>query len=248
MTSKEGNYVGELLEGIDFSRARLRSPNFEGVRITDAWLRQADISGDITGLVVNGVEVAPLIEAELDRREPDRVLLRARDPRGLAEAWRRIEGRWTDTLGRADALDPSLLVVRVDYEWSLVETLRHLIMATDAWLFRMVRGESHPFHPWGLPPDPATPDEIEALGLDISAQPSYADVLAVRGLRMAAVSETIDALTTDDLGRMCTPPDTPGHPSSPHTVLKCLHVILDEEWMHGQYANRDLDVLERRGG
>ena len=29
-------------------------------------------------------------------------------------------------------------------------------------------------------------------------------------------------------------------------MLECLHVILDEEWEHNRYANRDLDVLAAR--
>jgi hypothetical protein len=29
-------------------------------------------------------------------------------------------------------------------------------------------------------------------------------------------------------------------------VLHCLHVILNEEWLHHGYANRDLDVRDSR--
>ena len=61
---------GARLDDADFSGARLHGPNFEGTRITDGWLRNADISGAIDGLRVNGVEVAPLVQAELDRRFP----------------------------------------------------------------------------------------------------------------------------------------------------------------------------------
>src|SRR5271170_7847346 len=98
MTLGQGKYAGAHLNGSDFSHARLRSPNFEGTCITDGWLRGANISGDIAGMVVNDVEIAPLVEAELDRRFPDRVLLRAGDPRGIAEAWRCVTARWATTL------------------------------------------------------------------------------------------------------------------------------------------------------
>ena len=47
----------------------------------------ADISGDIEGLRLNGVEIEPLVRAELDRLYPDRVKLRASDVAGLREAW-----------------------------------------------------------------------------------------------------------------------------------------------------------------
>jgi hypothetical protein len=40
--------------------------------------------------------------------------------------------------------------------------------------------------------------------------------------------------------------DSPGHPSKEHTVLECLHVILEEDRQHHRYAVRDLQVLEKR--
>jgi DinB superfamily len=245
MVSSEGmNARGMRLDDADFSGARLHSPNFEGTRITDGWLLNADISGFIGGLRVNGIDVAPLVEAELDRRFPERVKLRAADPQGLAEAWALIEDVWRRTVARARTLPETLLVERVDDEWSFVETLRHLVLATDMWLLRMVRHMPRPYHPWGLAgsflTDPAS------LGIDPEATPSLDDVLAVRRERMDAVKEVIGALTTQELGRICIPPDAPGHPTEPHSVLECLHVILEEEWEHSRYANRDLDVIESR--
>lgn len=243
-SSNRSNFKGVRLDDADFSGARLHSPNFEATRITDGWLRNADISGDIEGLHVNDVEIAPLVEAELDRRFPERVKLRAIDPQGLAEAWTIIEEVWRRTVERARTLPEESLFERVDGEWSFVETLRHLVMATDAWLLRMVRQAPRPYHPWGLAgsflTDPA------GLGLDPKANPSLDALLVVRRERMNAVKETIDALTPEELQRICVPPDASGHPSEAHSVLACLHVILNEEWEHSCYANRDLDTLETR--
>ena len=245
MAPTEGqNFRGGRLDDADFSHARLHSTNFEGTRITDGWLRNTDISGYVEGLRVNGVEVAPLVQAELDRRFPDRVKLRAVDPQGLAEAWTLIEGVWQTTVARARTLPEALLVERVDTDWSFVETLRHLVMATDIWLFRMIRGRSRPYHPWRLAgsflTDPAS------LGLEYAAAPTLDEVLAVRRERMDAVKEIIAALTTEELERVCVPPDDHGHPAEPASVLECLHVILDEEWEHSRYANRDLEILGAR--
>lgn len=238
------DFRGERLDDADFSGARVHSPNLEGTRITDGWLRNADISGYIDGLRVNGIEVAPLVEAELDRRFPERMKLRADEPQGLADAWAMIEDVWTRTVTRARTLPEGILYKRVDDDWSVVETLRHLIFATDTWLFRMVRQMPRPYHPWGLAgsflTDPA------GLGLDCDANPSLDDVLSVRRERMNAVKETIAGLTRDELERVCVPPNTPGHPTEPHSVLECLHVILDEEWEHSRYADRDLDILVAR--
>ena len=63
---------------------------------------------------------------------------------------------------------------------------------------------------------------------------------------MNEVKETIAAVTPEELGRVCVPPATPGHPNDPHSVLECLQVILDEEWEHNRYAVRDLEALEAR--
>ena len=88
---------GARIEDADFSNARLHAPNFEGAKITDAWFYGADISGDLEGLRLNGVEVAPLVTAELERLFPERARLRAADPHGLADAWVMIEDRWQAT-------------------------------------------------------------------------------------------------------------------------------------------------------
>jgi hypothetical protein len=232
---------GSRLEDLDLSQARLHAPNFDGTKITDATFIGADISGDIDGLRINGVEIAPLIQAELERREPDRVLLRASDPPGLVEAWIMIERMWQPTFERALALPEETLHRRVDDEWSFVETQRHLVMAADCWLRRMVKGAEHPYHPWGLAgswlADPA------AWGLDTAARPSAAEVLALRRERMAEVAATIANQTDGELARICQPPATPGHPNRPVSVGHCLSVILNEEWEHHLYTVRDLDVL-----
>ena len=232
------------LEDADFSGVRLHGPNFENTVITDGWFLNADFSGDVGGLRVNGVEVLPLIEAELNRRWPGRASLRATDPKVLTQAWSMLEGIWLSTISRAGALPETWLHERVNEEWSFLETLRHLIMATDCWHGRMIKGEPHPYHAWGL----AGPflNDPESLGLDLSATPTLDEVLAVRQGRFADVGMTIASLSMSDLERVCHPPSTPGHPQVPHTVLHCLHVILNEEWEHNRYANRDLDVLVER--
>jgi hypothetical protein len=63
---------------------------------------------------------------------------------------------------------------------------------------------------------------------------------------MDAVREVIAGATAAELERNCVPPDAPGHPRKDHTVLRCLHVVLKEEFEHHRYAIRDLTVLETR--
>jgi hypothetical protein len=232
------------LEDADFTGARMHAPIFENAKITDAWFYGADISGDLEGLRLNGVEVAPLVTAELERLFPERAKLRASDPAGLADAWAMIEDIWQATVARARSLPAPALDERVDDEWSFIETHRHLVGATDCWLRRMVKGIERPYHPWGLVGswlrDPST------WGLDSSARPSLDEILVVRRERMDEVQQAISAVTPEELERVCTPPDAPGHPRDPHTVLQCLHVILNEEWEHHRYAVRDLELLSAR--
>ncbi|MGC2484719.1 MAG: DinB family protein [Acidimicrobiales bacterium] len=233
---------GARIEDADFSNGRLHAANFEGAKITDAWFYNADVSGDLEGLRLNGIEVAPLVEAERARLFPELAQLRASDPQGIADAWTMIEVHWWATVSRARELDPASLYERVDDEWNFVETLRHLVLATDCWLGRMVKGIERTYHPWGL--GGSWLSEPGAWGLDVDARPTLDEVLDVRCGRMDEVKLTIAALTPEELHRVCTPPNTPGHPNREHTVLACIHVILNEEWEHHRYAVRDLEVLE----
>lgn len=179
-------------------------------------------------------------------RKAERDELKATDPDGLAQSWATIEQLWSGTVARARTLPEPVLHERVDGEWSFVETQRHLVLATDCWLRRMVDGMAEPYHPWGI--GGAWLTSPRRWGLDPDADPSLAQVLAIRRERMDEVGGTIVALTPEGLERICVPPPTPGHPRKEHTVLACLHVILDEEWQHHRYAVRDLAQLESRYG
>lgn len=222
----------------DLSGAQLRGVNLSNVTIADAWLFNTDISGMIGGLRVNGVEVAPLVEAELDRRHPERTKLRPTDVDGLRAAFDVVEEMWAPTIGRARRLPPQKLHERVDGEYSFVETLRHLVFATDAWLTRMVLRVPNAYHEWAVPPD-LPPDAPPDTG------PGLDPVLEVRAGRTARLRGYLASATQDDLSATVSAPDSTGHPQGTHRVLDCFRVVLDEEWWHHQYATRDLDVLER---
>lgn len=178
------------------------------------------------------------------RLKAERDRIGASDPEGLIRAWRMVEGLWAETIAGARQLPEPLLHEQVNGEWSFVQTQRHLILATDCWLRRMIKGMAQPYHPWGLGGSwLANP---RRWGLDPDADPSLDQVLAVRGERMVEVGDAVAHVTITDLARTCIPPTSPGHPSKEYTVLECLHVVLKEEWQHRRYAERDLAVLEAR--
>jgi hypothetical protein len=140
---------------------------------------------------------------------------------------------------------PELLHQRVEGEWSFIETLRHLVFATDAWVKRGILGEPSPWDPLDLPHD-EMPDE-PSVPRDRGARPSLDDVLALRGDRMATVRQVIADLTDEKLAAMTEPVTEPGYPEPESFAVRgCLQVILNEEWEHRLYAERDLDMLESR--
>jgi uncharacterized protein YjbI with pentapeptide repeats len=237
--------TGARFHDIDLRDARFSLIDFTGAVIRGAALINVEISGEIENLLVNGVDVAPLVEAELNRRYPDRHKMRPADAAGFREAWDILERLWERTVTRARGVDPDLLHERVDGEWSFIETLRHLVFATDAWVRRAILGEPSPWDPLDLPHD-EMPDE-PSVPRDRAARPSLDEVLALRAGRMATVRRVLAGLTDAELAGMTTPVTEPGYPEpESFPVRRCLRAILSEEWEHRLYAERDLDILESR--
>jgi uncharacterized protein YjbI with pentapeptide repeats len=239
------NLTGSRFEDVDLSNARFHLVDLTGVTIRGAALVDMDMSGEIKNLRVNGVDVVPLVEAELDRRYPDRVKMRPTDADGFREAWDILERLWQRTVERARGMAPEPLHERVDGEWSFIETLRHLVFATDAWVKRAILGEPSPWDALDLPHD-EMPDE-PSIPRDRGARPSLDTVLALRKDRMATVRQVIADLTDEKLAGMTEPVVEPGYPQpQSFAVRRCLQAIVNEEWEHRLYAERDLDVLESR--
>ena len=171
--------------------------------------------------------------------------MRPTDADGFREAWDILERRWAETVDRARAMDPALLHERVDEQWSFIETLRHLVFATDAWLYRAYLGEPAPWHPLDLPHD----DMEDAPGVprDRSVRPSLDEVLVLRADRMGTVRRVLADLTDEQLAGMTEPVTEPGYPESESfPVARCLGAVVNEEWEHRLYAERDLAVLSAR--
>ena len=242
------------LRGAEFVDADLRGARFVRADLSGVVMRGVDVSGaDIddpflfkreSSMRVNGIDVVPLIEAELNRRFPGRAGRRAEDPDGLRAAWAGLERTWAATLERVAAMPAGTVDASIGGEWSFAQTLRHLVLATDAWLGRAILDIEQPFHPFGQPHV-----EYETDGYDMSVfvtvAPSYAEVLEVRAARVAMVRDFLATVTSDDLAATRKNPWAPDHPE---TILSCLRVIINEEWEHHRYAVRDLDAIEAKSG
>lgn len=246
---------GSTFDTVDLSGSTFRACSLSDVRITGTDLHRAvlrgvelldvTIDGELQNVVINGVDVAPLIEAELDRREPLRAKMRPNDAAGFREAWALLEQLWEQTVERARGLEPEQLHESVDGEWSFVETLRHLAFATDAWVRRAVLGDPAPWHPLDLPWDemPDTP----GIPRDREVRPSLDEVLELRHDRMAGVRALLDSLTDTSLAAVTEPVEGPGWPRpQSYPVRECLLIVLNEEWHHRLFAERDLDAIEAR--
>ena len=239
------NLKGAAFRDVYLNDASFRDIDFTGVTIHGALLADMEINGDIENLRVNGVDVVPLVEAELDRRYPDRMKMRPTDPAGFREAWDVLERLWQGTFDRARALPAEQLHERVAGEWSFIETQRHLVFATDAWVRRALLGYPSPYDPLDLPHDEMADEP--SVPRDHAARPSLDEVLALRADRMATVRRVVDELTDERLAGTTDPVTEPGYPESESfAVRRCLLTILNEEWQHRLYAERDLDVLTGR--
>lgn len=237
---------GAQLRAVDLTGARLRAVDLTGVVMRNVELAGADIHGEIGNLTINGVDIGPLVDAELDRRYPDRAKMRPAGPAGFREAWEVLERLWGQSVERARRLPPELLHESVDGEWSFIETLRHLVFVTDAWVRRAILGDPSPWDPLNLPWDemPDTP----GVPRDRGARPTLEAVLELRRDRMSTVRQVIAGLTGESLDGHTEPVEGPGWPRPrSYPVRECLLCILSEEWEHRLYAERDLDALRARG-
>ncbi|SBT67185.1 DinB superfamily protein [Micromonospora sediminicola] len=226
------------LRGARFTRSTLagavmRGVDVRGLDIDAPWLADG-------ALLVNGVDVVPLVEAELNRRFPGRELKNATDLDGLRAAWAALERAWAAAVDRVESMPEGAADVSIDGEWSFAQTLRHLAFATDAWLGKAILRLPQPFHPLGQPHA-----EYETDGYDMSifaaTPPSLAETLDLRAERQAMVR---DFLANATPALLAEPRPTAWSPDHEEPVVHCLHVILDEEWEHLRYALRDLDAQE----
>jgi uncharacterized damage-inducible protein DinB len=234
---------GAQLRAVDLTGARFRGISLRGAVMRGVELVNVDIHGEVENLTINGVDVGPLVDAELNRRYPDRAKMRPTDPAGFREAWDILERLWGGTVDHARRLRPELLHESVDGEWSFIQTLRHLVFASDAWIRRAVLGDPAPWDPLDLPWD-EMPD-LPGVPRDRDARPSLDAVLELRRDRMATVRRVIEGLTDESLDRHTEPVEAPGWPEPrKYPVRECLLVILNEEWEHRLYAERDLDALK----
>lgn len=238
-------FRGARIHLCELAGLEIRDCEVSGLKIVDCYGDDVYIGGAFSRLVVNDVDVTAYVEAELDRQQPTRLMARnAASPDDYRAAWDTLESLWAATLDRARQLPDATLHERVGGEWSLVETHRHLLFCSDAWLGNAVLEEEAPYHPLGFPAGGMPPDAAARLGLTLDATPTLDEVLTPRRARMATMRRVVDGLTEAELDRVCGRRPADPYPDQEYVVRRCLKVILKEEAEHNRYAVRDLAVLE----
>jgi hypothetical protein len=232
--------------GATFVRTSFRGATLRSCDVSGVTMRSVDVGGlDIDShdlffgsLIVNGVDVVPFVDAELNRQFPGRELQKAQTPEGLRDGWVAVQAAWETTVTNTP---PELVDAHVDDEWSLAQTLRHLVLATDAWLRGGIMGIEQPFHEIGLIFTGAA-----EMGFDTSNfrpdAPALEEILAVRAERQRLVADFLSAASPELLAEERDDPWGGGDWRP--TVGDCVRVILEEEWAHLRYVRRDLALLE----
>jgi hypothetical protein len=230
----------------DLTGAEFRECDLSGARLVGVVMQNVEIDGLVSNLTVNGVEVMPYVEAELDRRHPVRVLIRSDQPGDLRRAWRQLGDDWVTTIERVRSLPEGSEHQGLDGEWSMVETLGHLVFVHDSWFRRCVLGLTEPFTAMGLA-SPFVPNQ-EELGLDRSARPRLDEVLVVRARQASEIEAWLAEVTPEQLSQSAPVPDDDRWPpyAKGRSVQQCLVTVFNEEWEHHRFCLRDLDKLMRK--
>ena len=230
----EGDLTDAVFWGADLSRAHFRDVNLTDATISHAWLINVDVDALVEKVVINGVDITAYVN-EHDPWYPLRGMLRPSDPEGMRAACAALEDAWAKTLTRAHSLPEAALHESVNDEWSFVQTLRHLIFATDKWFTVPILGAD--FHPMGMPNSGSV--DFPWPGLDYDLMPSVSEALAVRADRATRFRDYLATVDAADFTRKIDVLE-----NGPHPLQECIYTVFEEEFWHNRYASRDLALME----
>ena len=225
----QGDLAAAVFWGADLRGARFRDVDLSDVTISHARLVDVSIDAFIDRVVVNGVDVTAFVN-ERDRWHPLRAVLAASDPESMRTGWAALREAWAASVVRARRLPDAALHESVEGEWSFVQTLRHLLFAMDKWFTAPILGGR--FHSAGMAVS-SRPD------VDHEVVPSLSEVLAARAEQATRLGDYLAGVTAEDLTRTVDVID-----NGPHLVRDCISTVLEEEFWHHRYAERDLTVLD----
>lgn len=220
--------------GVQMHRVLVRDADITDATFFHVAMRNVDIDGEIDRLVVNGVDVTAFVN-EHDRWFPLRTRLSPSDADTMRDTWQQLERHWAALLERAAAMPAESITTSVNGEWSLRDTVRHLVFAIDKWFTWPLLGV-RTFTALGLPNTGS--QGFEWPGIDLSLDPPVGEVLALRSRQDEQIRHYLDEL---DLATLPEQADVLENGTVP--AIMCLHVVFEEMFEHLRYALRDLEAL-----
>jgi hypothetical protein len=219
--------------GVDLQRATFRDVDLMGARISHARLADVVIDAEIDRLVINGVDVTAYVN-ERDEWFALRSQLHPTEPDAMRQGWLAFLAAWGSAIKRAERLPEEQRRASVDGEWSFVETIRHLVFATDKWFTVPILGGA--FHPMGLPNSGSA--DFGWPGVDRAADPTFEDAVAAWEDRSEQLRDHLEDMAPAALTAEVTVLE-----NGASAVHDCIGVVFEEHFQHLRYATRDLDRL-----
>ena len=237
--SLEGeDFSGATVWGVSFADAEFEDVNFTGATMRRIWLRNVTIDGFVENLVVNGVDVTAAVNAG-DTWWPLRGMLRPVSGPEYREVWSTLCARWDETIAAFESEGPDATTVSVAGEWSLRDTLRHLIFVTDKWLFAPLTAAST--FAW-LGKSNTGSKDFPWPGVDAAANPTWAETLQEYRHRCRRVTDFLDRFDPATV-----PAEVEVLENGTVPGIECCYAVFEEEFEHLRYAVRDLAVLRHFG-
>lgn len=219
--------------GVDLRRATFRDVDLMGARISHARLADVAIDAEIDRLVVNGVDVTTYVN-ERDDWFALRSQLHPTEAESMRQGWHAFLAAWGNAIERVRSLPEEQQRASVDGEWSFVETVRHLVFATDKWFTVPILGGT--FHPMGLPNSGSA--DFGWPGIDEFADPTFEDAATAWQDRWGRLRKYLEAVEPAALKV-----EVAVLENGASAVHDCIGVVFEEHFQHLRYATRDLDRL-----
>lgn len=160
--------------------------------------------------------------------------LRPTDLDSMRRGWQEFLAAWASAIERAQTLSEEQRLASVDGEWSFVETIRHLVFATDKWFTVPILGGA--FHPIGLSNSGSA--NFGWPGVDAAADPTFEEAVAAWRDRSGRLRDHLD-----DLEPAALTVEVAVLENGASAVHDCISVVFEEHFQHLRHTTRDLDRL-----
>ncbi|MBN2007426.1 MAG: DinB family protein [Anaerolineae bacterium] len=238
------NLANATFDDANLGNATFSNINLEGATIHNANLKDMHIEDAyIEGLTILGFNIGELIEAEEDRRDPERVRLRMRDcydPQCVRDMLARLE-EIRDTLReKLWATDPQLLTAAPGPgRWCALEHVRHLLFAEELYLNHFILQNDKPLNPMGMLPE-FLADEPKYQNVGTEPCTDLEPVLAAWDTAHAAMMAYLADMTPETLRA---PARDLG--SETHTVGEKLQGLAHHDLQHIRWIESVLSEIEK---